>query len=64
MVIELDRISDSCGYAVPLMDFRADRTVLDVSNAKKGDTDLVAYRRAKNSRSLDGLPGLAENELG
>lgn len=64
VVIELMRISDSCGFAVPLMDFRADRTVLDRSNAKKGDADLVDYRRAKNSWSLDGLPGLAEDELG
>ena len=64
VVIELDRIADSCGYAVPLMDFRADRTVLDSSNGKKGDVGLADYRRAKNSWSLDGLPGLAENELG
>src|SRR4051794_24399180 len=29
VVAELDRISDSCGWSVPLMDFVADRDVLD-----------------------------------
>ncbi|HEX8767798.1 MAG TPA: pyridoxamine 5'-phosphate oxidase family protein, partial [Jatrophihabitans sp.] len=30
VVVDLDRVSDSCGYAVPVMDFVADRTVLDL----------------------------------
>ena len=59
IVAELSRISDSCGYAVPRMDYVDDRDVLDLDAAKKGPEKLAAYRLAKNSVSLDGLPGLA-----
>jgi len=59
IVVTVQRISDTCGYAVPKMLYLEDRSVLDVSNAKKGDAGLVRYRSEKNSVSLDGLPGLA-----
>lgn len=52
------RISDSCGYAVPLMDFKAERDVLDKWTANKGDEGLKIYRAEKNLQSIDGLPGL------
>jgi hypothetical protein len=56
--VKATRISDSCGYAVPLMDFRADRDVLDKWTANKGDDGLKIYRAEKNLQSIDGLPGL------
>jgi hypothetical protein len=58
IVVEVDRIADSCGYAVPRMDFVADRDVLDLWSEKKGPQGLVAYRAEHNATSLDGLPGL------
>ena len=58
IVIDVDRISDSCGYAVPRMDYVADRDVLDLWSEKKGPEGLVAYRVKNNAVSLDGLPGL------
>lgn len=58
IVIAVQRVSDSCGYAVPHMEYVEDRKVLDLSNAKKGEDGLAIYRRTKNSASLDGLPGL------
>lgn len=58
IVVALQRVSDSCGYAVPHMTFVQDRDVLDLTNAKKGEDALVEYRRQKNSASVDGLPGL------
>lgn len=61
IVVSVQRVSDSCGYAVPKMDYVEDRRALDANNAKKGEEGLVAYRRLKNTVSLDGLPGL---ELG
>ncbi|SDO18246.1 Pyridoxamine 5'-phosphate oxidase [Nakamurella panacisegetis] len=60
IVVDVQRVSDSCGYAVPRMTYVQDRDVLDLSNAKKGEEKLAEYRRSKNSRSLDGLPGLPE----
>ena len=58
IVVAVQRVSDSCGYAVPHMEYVEDRTVLDLSNAKKGEDGLATYRRQKNAASLDGLPGL------
>lgn len=56
--VKATRISDSCGYAVPLMDFKADRDVLDKWTVNKGDDGLKIYRAEKNLQSIDGLPGL------
>lgn len=56
--VKATRISDSCGYAVPLMDFKADRDVLDKWVANKGADGLKIYKAEKNLQSIDGLPGL------
>jgi hypothetical protein len=56
--IRLNRIADSCGYAVPLYEFKNDRDVLDKWVDAKNDEQLEAYRLAKNSESIDGLRGL------
>lgn len=58
IVVEVTRIGDSCGYAVPRMDLVAERDVLDLTSVQKGETGLAEYRARKNARSLDGLPGL------
>jgi hypothetical protein len=56
--IQLSRVSDSCGYSVPLFDFVKDRDVLDKWVAAKSDEQLEEYRAAKNSESIDGVRGL------
>ncbi|MGI8668088.1 MAG: pyridoxamine 5'-phosphate oxidase family protein [Jatrophihabitans sp.] len=61
IVVELDRVQDSCGYAVPLMEFVADRTVLDLHQEKKGAAAYEAYPETKNARSIDGLPALTRH---
>jgi hypothetical protein len=53
-----ERISDSCGYSIPLYDFKKDRDVLDKWAANKGKDGLVEYRKMKNTESIDGLTGL------
>ncbi|MCX6367738.1 MAG: hypothetical protein NTX57_13675 [Armatimonadetes bacterium] len=58
--ITVTRISDSCGFAVPVYDFREPRDVLTRWASNKVEEGLRAYRAEKNARSLDGLPGLAE----
>lgn len=58
VVVDVDRVAESCGFAVPLMSYVSDRDVLDRSAAKKGPEKLVAYRAERNATSLDGLPGL------
>ena len=54
----LTRISDSCGYAVPRMDFVAERDTLLRSSEAKGEEGLRRQHAEKNSKSLDGLAGL------
>lgn len=58
IVVELARVSDSCGYAVPRMDLVQERDLLDLSAEKKGPVAMAAYRDRNNAQSLDGLPGL------
>ncbi len=58
IVIEVERVADSCGYSVPLMDFVADRDVLDRSQERHDDAYYAAYWRDKNAASIDGLPAM------
>lgn len=58
IVIDLNRIADSCGFSVPFMDFVSHRPVLDEYCEKLGPEKLVDYRRRKNQTSIDGLPAL------
>jgi hypothetical protein len=55
--IAVDRVTTSCGYAVPLMDVVGDRDRLIEWSKAKGDDGLVAYRASKNAASIDGHPG-------
>ena len=58
IVVDVDRIMDSCGYGVPEFDFRKDRQSMANWVNSKTEEELVQYRRDNNSESLDGLPGL------
>lgn len=58
IVVDVDRVSDSCGFAVPVMEYLGERDVLDRANDRKGDDELVAYRARKNATSIDGLPAV------
>jgi hypothetical protein len=58
VVVEVRRISDSCGYGVPLMDFGGHRDAMDDWSRRKGEDGIRAYWQEKNTASLDGLPGV------
>jgi hypothetical protein len=60
IVVEVTRISDSCGYGVPLLKFEAERAELPAWCHKRGAEGLKIYRLEKNRQSIDGLPGVAE----
>ena len=55
----LTRISDSCGFGVPLYRYVGDRNTLIRWSESKGEDELAQYRESKNARSVDGLPGLS-----
>ena len=61
--IALTRISDSCGYGVPLMRYEGDRKQLDAWAERKGADGLRRYQLDNNIRSLDGLPALRAETL-
>ncbi|HYM74979.1 MAG TPA: pyridoxamine 5'-phosphate oxidase family protein [Candidatus Dormibacteraeota bacterium] len=60
IVVEITRISDSCGFGVPLMKYEGDRNQHFSWADKKGPEGLKTYKQEKNRRSIEGLPGLAE----
>lgn len=60
IVVDITRVSNSCGYGVPLMKYEGERTQLLAWAAKKGPEGLKTYQREKNARSIDGLAGLSE----
>jgi hypothetical protein len=56
--VSLSHIIDSCGYGVPLYEFRGHRESLKNYFDKQTEEEILEYRRTRNKRSLDGLPGL------
>ena len=59
--IEVDRIADSCGYGVPLMDYAGERPQQAAWVERKlaqSPTALDDYVREKNALSIDGLRGI------
>jgi hypothetical protein len=58
VVLEVDRIADSCGYGVPRYEFASDRPQLTEWAEKKGAEGVREYQVRKNRTSIDGLPGL------
>lgn len=60
IVVTAGLIRDTCGFAVPLMGYEADRPLHGSRFARETDESLDAYFHAKEhvAHSLDGLPGL------
>ena len=56
IVLEVERVQTSCGYAVPRMDNPRQRDTLIRWAENKGDEGLENYRTEKNAVSIDGLP--------
>jgi len=56
VVVDVDRVSDSCGYGVPLLDYAGERHLLPEFMERKGPDGTAAYRRRRNRASIDGLP--------
>lgn len=55
--VDVTRISSSCGFGVPLMEYAGARDQLIDWAEKKGEDGLAEYRAKKNATSISGLPG-------
>jgi hypothetical protein len=58
VVVDLERIADSCGFAVPLYEYRGERSQLIDYAHKKGPEGMERYKAQKNRESIDGIAGL------
>jgi hypothetical protein len=56
--VAVSRISDSCGFQVPVMEYAGDRDLLTRWAQRRSDEDLHDYRSTRNAHSIDGLPAL------
>jgi hypothetical protein len=62
ILVQVERVADSCGYGVPLMSVEGQRPHMAAWAEKKlrvgGRQALIDYQREKNARSIDGLPAI------
>ncbi|WFR96556.1 pyridoxamine 5'-phosphate oxidase family protein [Rhizobium tumorigenes] len=59
--LDFDIVQTSCGYGVPLFEYREERSQMDAWANAKGVDGIEDYWREKNQVSLDGFPtGLFE----
>ena len=54
--VSVDLVQTSCGFGVPLMEYRGERELLDRWAERKGQPGIEAYWQEKNTASIDGLP--------
>ena len=59
IVVEVDRVTDSCGYGVPRFKYEGEREQLSAWARKQGPAGLKAYRQQKNKQNIDGLTGIS-----
>jgi hypothetical protein len=63
IVVALRRVSDSCGYGVPLMTLEGHRPTMDQWSTRKGRDGVRRYWAEKNVASIDGLSGIDSTGL-
>lgn len=56
--LDVQRISSSCGYSLPIMTYVKQRQTLNEFFQQKGSDGMFDYNVLKNSFSIDGLPSL------
>ncbi len=57
ITVDVSRVSDSCGWGVPVMELAGERDLMRLHAEKKGPAGMSEYRAERNARSIDGLPG-------
>ena len=57
VVVDVDRVTTSCGFGVPRFELEATRDELVDWAESRGPEGLASYRERRNAVSIDGLPG-------
>ena len=61
VLLDVELVQTSCGYSVPLMEYKEERPILKNWALKKGLQGIRQYWRDKNTKSIDDLPtGMTE----
>ncbi|WOO43219.1 pyridoxamine 5'-phosphate oxidase family protein [Rubellicoccus peritrichatus] len=55
--IEINRISDSCGWGVPLYQYQSDRNMMEKIFDEWGEEKVISFRDKMNRENIDGLAG-------
>jgi Pyridoxamine 5'-phosphate oxidase len=67
ILVDVERVSDSCGFGVPLMRYEGERphgpAWIDRKLRQGGDNALMEYVADRNAVSIDGLPALDPGRL-
>ena len=63
VVVDVTRVSSSCGFALPLLAPVGERDLLKPNMERRGPDGVVAYRRQKNRVSIDGLPAFDDDPV-
>jgi hypothetical protein len=58
IVVDVERVADSCGYSIPYMNLVDERPVLDKVHARRTPEEWAERVAGVNAKSLNGLPAL------
>lgn len=56
IVLHIESLQTSCGFGIPIYEYKEERTMLLDWAEKKGEDGIEEYWREKNQVSIDGLP--------
>src|SRR5438105_7473130 len=56
IILDIDSIMTTCGFAVPLYDYKGDRELLPEFACNMGEEGMDDHRHTRNQLSIDGLP--------
>ena len=56
ILLKIESVQTSCGFGVPIYEFKQERETLIDWAAKKGKSGIEQYQQENNLESIDGLP--------
>lgn len=62
ILADIEFIQTSCGFGVPVYEFKEDRDILPTWARKQGKDGIGTYQKNNNVKSIDGLPTLLGQE--